>query len=254
MTVTWTPGGAPAWQNVGFGASATFSGAINNGSNIPAGAFAIAAFATREGLGTIGPLVVTIGGVTATLIAADSPGGNNINLYGALMTSSAVDQVVISGADNFSFEGILGGFLTGSATTASATGAGQFSDANNPVTTQTIQVGGTGADTTITVPTGGIGIAAIYARSGVAGTSFGTPTWSTTSPSNITTSGGDTTSGSITNPDWMALAHTTTAGSWGPSETSTPANNDDSAMVAVTFGPAGAAVARTPTLTLMGVG
>jgi hypothetical protein len=136
------------------------------------------------------------------------------------------------------------------ATSASATGIGTFGFSSP---TQTILVGGTGAATTITVPASGIGIAAIYGRSGVAATSLGVPTWSTTGSSNITASGGDLQNGLNTNPDWLALAHTITAGSWGPSETSSPANNFDSAMVAVTFAITGAAAAA-PKLTLMGVG
>lgn len=256
--ITWTPGATVAWQNITFGGNTgTFTG-LNGGTNYPSGSFACVSIASRRNdIQPYASVVFGSGGTTASATSIVTDSGNTtaftITIWCASIASSTVDQIVITG-NNVQFFGQIGvaaGYFTGSATTATAVGLGGFS--NSATGTQTIQVGGSGANTTITNPSGGFGIAAVYGRAGVAATSCAVPTWSTTGSSNITSATGDVNSCSITNPDWITLAHTITAGSWGPSETSVPANSSNSAMVAATFGVAAAAGA-TPSMTLIGVG
>src|ERR1700740_3477973 len=126
MALTWTPGSVVPWQNVGFGSTATFSG-LNGGVNYPAGCFVIAAVAIRQGYGNIAPLTITIGGQSVTasapIISNAGPGtADSLNIYGVTIPSSAPDTVVISGGSNFGWEAVAAGYLTGSATTATATG------------------------------------------------------------------------------------------------------------------------------------
>jgi hypothetical protein len=242
--VTWTPGAVVAWVNQpATSLTATYTG-LNGGTNFPAGSMPCVAIATRSGASSGQPFTsITIGGVTATQIETDGSGSLSLYLYCASVAGSTTDSITINGTGFINgYVGVAAGYFTGSATTATAVGCSGFGNQNSE-STETIQVTCTGANTTITNPTGGFGLAAIYGRSGVAATSCGVPTWSTTGSSNITASGGDVNTCSITNPDWLSLAHTATAGSWGPSASSTPAWVSNASMVAVTFGPAGAAAA-----------
>jgi hypothetical protein len=235
MTIAWTtPASAPStWANIAYGTSVshTFTG-LNGGTNYPSGAYAVVFLATRRNdMGAYSS--VTIGGVTASLLVEDGAAATSfLTAWGASLPSGGADSVVattsntIGNGGYWSVVGALGGYLTGSATTTTATGEGTLGDSIVPAT-QTIQVGGTGANTTITVPSGGAGIACVYGRAGTAGTSLATPTWSGATA--------DLQNGLVTNPDWMAMAHTLTSGSWGPSETSSPANASNSGMVALTF-------------------
>jgi hypothetical protein len=231
--IAWTAGSGASFNQTVVGTATTFNNIINNGTAIPSGALACFALITRQGAG-VQPLTATIGGISATQINTD--GGSQLFLYCATMPSSETDQVIISGVNNFGVELAAGGFFTGSATTATATGCATFGDQNSN-SAATLQVTCTAANTTISNPTGGIGIVAVYSQVGTAGTSCGTFTWSTTGSSNITASAGDVNVCLNTKPDNLSLAHTTTVGSWGPSASSSPTFGSNSAMVAATFAP-----------------
>jgi hypothetical protein len=238
-------GGSIAWNignaqgiNIAFGATATFNGAITaGGSTIPSGALACFAWATSEGLGSITPITITIGGQSvSTSSPVETDGSGELFLFCAVMPAAEPDTIVISGANNFGPELVAGGFFTGFASsTATSVGCGEFGNA--PTATQTLLTActGQGAPATITVPASGIGIAAILSQAGTAGTSCGTITWSTASPSNITNAAGDENACVNKDPDSLSLAHTVTAGTWGPSATSSPAFASNSAEVAATF-------------------
>lgn len=249
--ITWTPGATVAWQNITFGGNTGTFTNLNGGVNFPAGSFACVSIAGRRN--DIAPYAsVTIGGVSAAVVVTDQASTYFLSIWCASLAGSTTDSVTVTGNGNFwSFTGVAAGYFTGSATTATATGFGQLTDALS--STQSIQVGGTGALTTITNPASGYGIAAMYGRPGVAATSCAAVTWGTGGSSNITSAGGDVNACSITNPDWISLAHTTTAGSWGPTETSSPANASDGGMVAATFAPASANTSSASEL-MLGVG
>src|SRR5579863_7626581 len=71
---------------------------------------------------------------------------------------------------------------------------------------------------TLTVPPGGIGLAAVMVES-----QDSTATWVTSSPSNITASGGDINNNiSTTKIVAFSMAHTTTPGSWQPKVSGSP--------------------------------
>lgn len=235
MSIVWIPGSSVAWQNV-VAETVTFTG-LNGGTSYTAGQFVVLQISCNHG--NCSPYTgVTLGSGGTTLAGTLLVGDGSTyttSLWAFNIAATTVDQVVItSGTNNFSVIGVAAGILTGSATSSSATGQSTFGDQNSE-SLMTLQVGGSGANTTITVPASGIGIVGLYGRSGVAGSSLGVPTWSTTGSSNITSSSGDITNGLNTNPDWHSLAHTVTAGSWGPSASSSPAWTSNAAMVAVTF-------------------
>jgi hypothetical protein len=248
FTLVISAGGSIAWNvgtaksaTVGFGATETFTGVITNGgSTIPSGALACFAWATSEGLGSITPITITVGGqAVSTSSPVETDGSGELFLFCAVMPAAEPDTIVISGANNFGPELVAGGFFTGfTSSTATAVGCGELGEA--PTATQTLLATsptctGQGAPATITVPASGIGIAAIMSTAGTAGTSCGTITWSTASPSNITNAAGDENACVNTLPVNLSLAHTVTAGTWGPSATSSPAFASNSAEVAATF-------------------
>jgi hypothetical protein len=236
--IAWNIGNAQS-ATVGFGATQTFNGVITNGgSTIPSGALACFAFIATEGLGNIGPLTITVGGQSvSTSSPVETDGSDSFFLLCATMPAAETDAIVISGADNFGPELVAGGFLTGftsSTPTAVACGGGGFSGATQTIY-ETPPTCTTATPATITVPSAGIGITAINSQVGTAGTSCGTITWSTASGSNITNSAGDENVCIDASPVSLSLAHTVTAGAWGPSATSSPAFNFNSSQVAATF-------------------
>jgi hypothetical protein len=238
-SITWNIGNAQA-ANVGFSATQTFSGAITGGgSTIPSGALACFAWVTHQGLGSITPITITVGGqAVSTSSPVETEPNGNLFLFCAVMPAAEPDTIVISGANNFGVELVAGGFFTNFASsTATSVGCAALGDSGATQTLLATSPTCTGpATATITVPASGVGIAAIYGQDvGTAGTSCGTITWSTASPSNITNAAGDENACLDTNPDNLSLAHTVTAGTWGPSATSSPAFANNSAEVAATF-------------------
>jgi hypothetical protein len=236
--IAWNIGNAQSAVVAG-GATQTFNGVITGGgSTIPSGANACFAFFATEGALNLAPLTITVGGQSvSTSSPVETDNSDGIFLFCAVMPAAEPDTIVISGANNFGPELVAGGFFTGFASsTATSVGCGEFGFA--PTATQTLLATSptcTGAPTTITVPASGIGITAIASSVGTAGTSCGTITWSTASGSNITNAAGDENVCDVTVPFNLSLAHTVTAGTWGPSATSSPAFASNSSQVAATF-------------------
>jgi hypothetical protein len=241
-SIAWNIGNAQS-ATVGFGATQTFNGVITNGgSTIPSGALACFAMGANEGFGGIAPLTITVGGQSvSTSTPVESDGGNALFLFCAVMPAAEPDTIVISGANNFGPELVAGGFFTGFASsTATSVGCAESGNPPDPGTTMELLntpptcTGRTPA--TITVPASGIGITAIFSQVGTAGTSCGTVIWATASPSNITNSAGDENTCVTASAVSLSMAHTDTAGTWGPSATSSPAfAGGNGSQVAATF-------------------
>jgi hypothetical protein len=276
FTITSGPATVPAVTVSGV-ATVTIPD-VNGGTNLPANTTVYAAFATGtydETPATSSGVhpTVTIGGQAAQFIGYD---GNDfvLYLYSAVMPgTSQVDTVTITDP-TADFVGTWScGILTVSGGTVASfaqnygTNFGSLENEHgvtswpsaDPISIAPFSAtfaGGRYTSATplsITVPTGGFGIVAAWSPV------VNTPAWTTGGTSNITASGGDI-NNSITTPiaQQLLLAHTTTAGTWGPLLTGTPNYTTDAneglAIVAATFAPGGGAAARTPTLTLMGVG
>ena len=236
-SITWTPGISTAWQNISFGANATFH--PNNNVAPPANSLYCAFVAIQRGTPGIGTFTVTIDGSTPTPVDSDTGGAGvasgNIILYCITKASFASDTVVISGASNLGWETAIGGYFQNFiSSTATATGCQQGQLGANPITITTTCASNT--PTTITVPASGIGITASFTLSGTAGTSCATFAWTTTSTSNITSASGDANACETTTPAQLDVAHTIMAGAWGPAISFTPTPSGfNSAIVAATF-------------------
>jgi hypothetical protein len=236
-SIAWNIGNAQSAVVAG-GATQTFNGVITGGgSTIPSGANACFAFLATEGATNLAPLTITVGGQSvSTSSPVETDDSDGIFLFCAVMPAAEPDTIVISGANNFGPELVAGGFFTGfTSATATAVGCAPSGFSGSTQTLLATSPTCTGAPTTITVPASGIGITAIASSVGTAGTSCGTITWSTTGTSNITNAAGDENVCDDTVPFNLSLAHTVTAGAWGPSATSSPAFSFNSSQVAATF-------------------
>lgn len=237
-SITWTSvTPATIWVNISIGTATTFH--PNNSTAFPANSLACVWLANREDGSSIAPRTITIDGTTATDVASDigaggtlDSGGSFLNLYCVTKATFASDAVVVSGANSFSWTGIAGGYFQNfTSATPTATGC----NGENSSGAMTILVTCNGSATTITVPSSGIGLTAIWSQAGTAGTSCATPTWTTASTSNITASGGDVNGCNNTFPALLATAHTVTVGTWGPIVNLSPAAAFNTSMAAATF-------------------
>jgi hypothetical protein len=228
MTIGYAAGANVAFQGNGSQGTLTFTG-CNGSTNFPSGSIVVVAIGWYTGDGETAISSVTIGGQSATLINASGGAGTpQCNLYYASMPGSETDTVVINGATStLALTSVAAAILTGAASTPTANSilpnASSGSDPQAPTTS-------------ISLPSGGVGIAALYA---IDQASAATPTWSTTGNSNITASAGDiNTNGGSTHFPVLLLAHSTTANvSWQPAVSGSPAFNFAAAMAAVTWAP-----------------
>jgi hypothetical protein len=196
--MSWTPTDAKFNNAAGFVDTTTFT-ACNIGT-ASSTRLVIVGVSVRNNAGAVITVGCTVGGTTATLVSSgeSATSGVDVALFQANITSGTTANIVISttaGKNDINEIAIGVGCLDGvNATATSVATAGTYAASQNSPYL---------AGSSITVPTGGIGIGV-----GAASTAVGTPGWV-----NITSDATSTIAGTVA----VTMGHVTTTGAITPS-------------------------------------